>query len=247
MFKLTKKLNSEIINTTNTCHIGTINVSGINYYVKPDNEKKELIGFSLAKFYNLPSIPYYYLCIRGKYYAVSRDLKDLGNFIVAEQLLQEERDLTTIINKLRTFSFYSKELEKQIYQMYFFDFLFLNTDGYPRNYGFYKNGSTWGLVLFDHMNIFDILYPLAMRFNPINFIDNASISAYYKDLEDLLNVIPQDIEWEFKKMYETYTIEKVKEILNKLELQDVKLLMSIYEPHYNKIGEILNRGVKYAR
>lgn len=247
MFKLNKQISGDIIRNTNTCHVGNINVLGINYFVKPDNDKLELIGYELAKLSFLRAVPYFYVNVMNKSYAVSRDLKGLGQFLVAEDLLGEETNITLLINRMRKLVFYTEELKKQFYQMYFFDFLFLNTDGYTRNFGFYKDKSRWSLIVFDHINMFDFKFPIAMRFNLNNFIYGDKIESYYKDFHELFCTLPLDMQDKILKMYDLYSINKVEEIIRKINPDKVSLFLSIYEPHYKKIGDILNRGVTYAR
>ena len=247
MFKLNKQISGDIIRSTNACHVGNINVLGINYYVKPDDDKLELIGYKLATLSNISAIPYYYVLVRNKNYAVSRDLKGLGQFLLAEDLLGEETSITLIINKMRKLVFFTEELEKQFYMMYFFDLLFLNTDGYTRNFGFYNDKSRWNLIVFDHINMFDFKFPIAMRFNSNNFTYSSKMENYYKDFQELFYSLPLTIQDIILKMYDLYSIDKVEEILKEINPDKATLFLSIYEPHYKKIGDILNRGVIYAR
>lgn len=247
MFKLNKQISGDVIRSTNACHVGNINVSGINYYVKPDDTKKELIGYKLAELCHLPSIPYYYIKVRNINYAVSRDLKGIGQFLLAEDLFGEERNISIIVNRIRKLIFYTEEIEKQFYQMYFYDFLFLNSDGYTRNFGFYNDRSKWNLIVFDHINIFDFKFPIALRYNANNFLTGISMENYYQDFAELFLNLPDVLQNEFLKMYDLCSLERVEEILKEINEKEASILMDIYEPHYKRIGKILNRGVLYER
>ena len=247
MFKVNKKVSRDIIQNTNSIHVGEIQVSGCNYYVKPDDDKMELIGYALACLSSLPAILYRSIHVRNKNYSISRDMRQQYFFLLAEELMGNIRYIPEILGKLRKLDFYNEELEHQLYQMYFFDFLFLNNDRYPRNFGFYRDNSKWNLILFDHMRLFDVSYPLALRYNPNNFLETELLSAYYKDFLEFYYNMSDDVQEKIRKMYEIYNPLEVESIINKINPEKRNTFMNIYQNHYEKVGIILNRGVKYGR
>ena len=247
MFKVNKKVSSDIIQSTNLIHVGAIQVSGCNYYVKPDDDKMELIGYELARVSSLSAVLYRSIRVRNKNYSVSKDIKEQYFFLLAEDLMGDIRYIPEILEKLKKLNFYNEELEKQFYQMYFFDFLFLNNDRYPRNFGFYQDNGKWNLILFDHIHLFDITYPLALRYNSNNFLGNEFLSSYYKDFLELYYNLPVDVQEKLGEMYEIYNPLEVKNIIEKINPEKINIFMSMYKEHYEKIGTLLNRGVKYGR
>lgn len=245
MFKINKKISEDIIKHTNAIHVSDLYVKNNHYYVKPDQERKEVIAYQLAKQGGLCAVPYESVLVRHKYYSVSKDIKESGRFILALDLFGDIISLTDLICKIRNLYFYTEELEWEFYQMYFFDFLFLNTDRYTRNYGFVEVLDRWHLVLFDHKSTFDVIGTPALKYHPENFTQN-TISFYYQDFLLFYDVLPFQVKEEFRRMIELYDEELVRKIIAEYT-DEVNDYMMIYLPHYQKIKSILNRGVKHER
>ena len=81
MFKLNKKISKDILRATNRIHVGSICVSGLNYFVKPDQELKEVIGYYLSKLLDLSCAKYFSLKVNNKNYTVSLDLNYRFDFV----------------------------------------------------------------------------------------------------------------------------------------------------------------------
>lgn len=247
MFKVNKELSGQIIRSTNALHVGDIYAKGVHYYVKPDNEKKEVLAYDLGRFAKLNVVPYESIKVRDHFYSVSKDLKENGSFLLAEDVLGSTNNIQELLSKMRKLTIYQEEMEFDFYRMYFFDFLFLNSDRYPRNFGFWKVQGEWKLVMFDHMCLFDVKYPLAMRFNDDHFQKRATLESYYLDFEEFLSFLSQDVFEEFQNMVDLYSLDVVRNEIKRISPNKENEYMMIYTDHYERVKKLLNRGVKYGR
>lgn len=244
MFKINKKVSAEIISSTKAFHIGNFYYQGNHYYVKPDQEKVEIIAYYLAQLAKLPALSYQSILVRRINYSVSLDMKDNGYFLLAEDLFGDIYFIRELIQKIRSLPFYTRELELDFYQMYFFDLLFLNGDRYPRNFGFRKVNEKWNLVMFDHKNMFDIRNYIAMRFN---YEEDFTLKTLYQDVSEFFSILPDYIIDRFQNMLNIYNVDAVRNVIRGINPSMEECYMNIYTPHYEKIVNLLSRGVNYGR
>ena len=105
MFKLDKSISKQIINATGSVHVAKINIKGTNYYVKPDNEMKEMIGYYLARMFHLSCAKSASIKVGSKHYFVSLDLNEQHKFVLAHNFSLNGMTLQEIIKKLQNFAF----------------------------------------------------------------------------------------------------------------------------------------------
>lgn len=247
MFKVNKELSGQIIRSTNTLHVGDIYLEGIHYYVKPDDDKMEVLAYHLGRMANLGVVPYQSVKVRNHFYSVSKDLREDGSFLLASDVLGDTRFIIDLLDKMRKLDIYCEEMEYDFYRMYFFDFLFLNSDRNSRNFGFLKAPEGWKLVMFDHMLLFDVQYPFTMRFHDNNFQNGEALENYYRDFEQFLSFLDQEVIQVFQHMLEIYSCDAVREEIRKVHSDKEQEYMEIYSTHYERVEEILSRGVHYGR
>lgn len=244
MFKINKKISAEIIQCTKAFHVGDFYDKGVHYYVKPDQEKVEILAYHLACLANLPALAYKSILVRGRNYSVSLDMREKGSFLLAEDLFGDICSVRNLIEKIRSLSFYTEELELAFYRMYFFDLLFLNSDRHTRNYGFQKVNEQWNLIMFDHQMLFDVRNFIALHFG---YEKNFDLKTLYQDVADFLSFLPDRAKEEFQEMLDLYHVNMVRNIIREVNPSMEEYYMNIYIPHYEKINDLLSRGVNYGR
>ena len=152
MFKLNKKISKDILRATNRIHVGRICVSGLNYFVKPDQELKEVIGYYLSKLLDLSCAKYFSLKVNNKNYTVSLDLNYRFDFVLAHEFSLNGLEFTEILETLHPYPFFDEFFEKDMIRMYLYDILFMNDDRHDRNWGLYhhepKKLFFWIMVIF---------------------------------------------------------------------------------------------------
>ncbi len=244
MFKINKKVSAEIIQSTKAFHVGDFCYQGSHYYVKPDQEKVEILAYYLAKLAKLPALFYKSVSVRNVNYSVSLDMREKGSFLLAEDLFGNVYSIRSILEKIRSLTFYTKKIEFDFYQMYFFDLLFLNSDRYPRNFGFWKVNEQWNLVMFDHKMLFDVRGLIALRFN---YEGNFTLKTFYQDVSEFFSYLPDEVIEKFQEMLVTYNIDVVRNVIRQINPSMEEYYMNIYISHYEKIANLLSRGVNYGR
>lgn len=238
MINVTEKLKEEILEKSNSTHWIMISINDKNYYVKPDDNKKEIIGAKLAELFNL-STPYYEsILINRKNYSISRDLKELGDFHLMEEFITHDYDLNPLLNNLRTYPFYTKELEFDIIKSFLFDILFLNDDRRLNNWGIMTINGVTRVVLLDHLNIFGVNNNPFIKYNH-SLYTSWSPNHIYEDfslfLDEWQNVYGEEI----KTLIELASVDVVDNILKSLDSNPIS--SRIYKEHYSKILDIINR------
>jgi len=254
MIKLDKKKSHEIVENCSLGIVKSYNIEGCNYYVKSDDDLKEVIGFYLATYLELNSIEYVGIKIKGHFYSFSRDINELYDFKEANRyyIPLAACELLKIIDCISKVS-NNPNLTIDILKMYVFDILFLNDDRHACNWGLINENE---LVLFDNFNIFSIYNPPYINYNHELFISNNKIrlcNSIYSDFEEFLNNCDEEILEIIYKMVNKASLENIKAIFELIEKKyQIKIndrFIRIYEPHYKKILEIINRkrGINNAR
>lgn len=250
MIEVSDQIKQEIFEKTNSIHWSTISINGETYYVKPDNEQKEVIGYNLSKLFSLNSATYEGISINRKNYSISRDLSELYDFHLAEEFILDDYSLFDLLRILKEKSFYNIELEFDIIKMFVFDLLFLNDDRRLSNWGIANINGIARIVLLDYSNIFGTTNNPYIKCNPDLYHDNNSPSTIYKDLGFFLKYCPENYVEEVKRLIEQMDIDTIRKIirssLSEINEYNVSKYMRIYEEHYHKISDILNeiRGVQ---
>lgn len=99
---------------------------------------KELLGYELAKLFNLFCPKYELIKLENNYYSLSEDINKYGKFVTANSIVTYE-DVTTslyeIWNSLESKYSNTPELMGDLIKIYIFDMLFLNYDRSVDNWG----------------------------------------------------------------------------------------------------------------
>ena len=213
MFKVNRKISAEIIQNTKGFHVGDFYYQGNHYYVKPDQEKVEIIAYCLARLAKLPALSYQSILVQGRNYSVSLDMKEKGSFFLAEDLFRDIYFVRDLIWKIKNLTIYTEKMELDFYQMYFFDLLFLNGDRHPRNFGFWKVNGEWSLVMFDHQNMFDIRNFIAMRYN---YDGEFTLKMLYQDASEFFSSLPNYVIEKFQNMLSIYNVDAVRNAIKRV-------------------------------
>lgn len=251
MFKIDKKMSERIIHTTNRVHIGEINISGINYFVKPDDELKEVIGYYLARLFHLNCAKYRSVKINNKNYSISADLNYHSLFMLAHTFSFDDMELNEIIEALRSLSFFNENLEKDMIRMYLYDILFMNDDRHDRNWGlkFLKEAR---LVLLDNGNIFRIYGRPYIRYDQSFYFDEDNHTAWAQDFLAFYESLSDENQEMITELTLKANGNLVKAIFSMIEHQYKTSInpkfLKIYEDHYEQIKNIIrNSRWNYGR
>jgi len=253
MIVLDKNKSQEIVENCSLGIVSSYYIDGCNYYVKKDEDLKEIIGYYLATFLGLKSIEYKSINIKDHNYSFSRDIRELYKFQEAKYLIGSQQHLSAMIQRLIDEDINNPVLYQNIVKMYVFDILFLNDDRHAKNWGLINKTD---LILFDNFNIFSIYNPPYISYNPELFIGNNKIELYnnlYKDFEEFLNSCDECMLEIVFNMVDKSSLLNIKALFEHIEKEYNILLderfLKIYEPHYTKILDIVNRkrGISNAR
>ena len=251
MFKVNKQISKEIIRTTNSIHVGEMNISGLNYFVKPDDEFKEIIGYHFAKMLDLDCVKYQSIKVNHKNYVVSKDLKEQSKFMLAHFFSFNGMELNEILDALRSFPFFNENLEKDVMKMYLYDILFMNDDRHDRNWGlkFLKEAR---LVLLDNGNIFRIYGRPYIRYDQSFYFDEDNHTAWAQDFLAFYESLSDENQEMITELTLKANGNRVKAIFSMIEHQYKTSInpkfLKIYEDHYEQIKNIIrNSRWNYGR
>ncbi len=251
MFKVNKQISKNIIASTNRIHVGEINISGANYFVKPDDELKEIIGYYLARLFNLNCAKYSRVKIGNKSYAVSLDLNNNHNFILAHEYAFDGKTLDEITEVLRSLSFFDEILEKDMIRMYLYDILFMNDDRHDRNWGFLINEKA-RIVLLDNGAILRVGGKPYICFDHDVYLNGSINQAIEEDFllfyESLERNDQQMVDGYLKKACPRNILNLFQIIEAQYQCQINPLFLQLYEDHYERIVNVLNeKRCNYGR
>lgn len=258
MFRLNKKESKRLVGLVSYLGVTELKIKGNNYFIKPDDNLKEVIGYYLAKSLGLNCIEYFSIKVGNKRYSISRDINELCPFVIAETLVKECFELPIILEIFDEIGLANNDLIKDILKMYIYDLLFLNEDRHSGNWGLVKEKEIYKLILYDNQNLFTVLYPPFIRFNNALFKKNVDRSVItfnnvYKDLDEFLKWCPCEYKEDIYKMIEQASISNIERIFSSIERKyDIKInseFLVIYSEHYKKVLDVMNRnrGLNNAR
>ena len=251
MFKIDKKMSERIIHTTNRVHIGEINISGINYFVKPDDELKEVIGYYLARLFHLNCAKYRSVKINNKNNSISADLNYHSLFMLAHTFSFDDMELNEIIEALRSLSFFNENLEKDMIRMYLYDILFMNDDRHDRNWGILMQEEA-RVALIDNGAIFRVTGKPYIRFDDSMYFNKSVSSAIYEDFLLFYESLDNENRLMVDHYIKSVTPNSIKNVFlaieNYYQCQINPLFLQIYEDHYKEILKTLSeRMCNYGR
>lgn len=251
MFKLNERISKDIVHATKFVHVGEIQVSGAHYYVKPDQDLKEVIGYYLARMFDLSCAKYFSVRVKNKNYSVSLDLKYKKDFNLASSFSVNGLAWPEILDMFQKVSILNESLKKDMIRMYLYDILFMNDDRHDENWGLFVQKQQ-RIILLDQGNIFSFGRKPMICFDPLVYVNKNVDEAMG---EDFLLFYDSLFEEE-KRMVEQYLKKaipsQIKNVFWKIEEQYGwtidPLFLSVYEDHYQKIMTLFNeKRCSYGR
>lgn len=252
MHKINPELSKTLILNADSIFVQTVLFKNENYYLKKDEELKEIIGYYLTRYLGLHSVIYQGILINGFNYSFSLDYHFLGDFYSLEEI-KEIHSLKKIIQILSEHSFFSKTMLNEIYMMYFFDLLFLNNDRNCSNWGILTNQGQSHILLFDHSNLFRLDWGQYIYADSRQVFHGFSNKVVEEDFMSFLQMLDTDQYLMIEELFYKINPNVVQNIFQKIEAEyQTKinpLFLNLYEERYHIIERVLlkYRGDVYAR
>ena len=218
----------------------------ILYYklVSEDIFGLEIVMQHLAKKVGINRATYDIISNGKKYYYISRDIGMGSTFFTAGDIGIHCNDLLDEVKNKIIHFFDDETLIRDLYKVYFFDILMMNSDRSNGNYGIKTNGRKNNLYILDNEFSFSLLNEVLLNYK---IRDNAK-----EDLKIFLENNPnyKDIFFEmYKKLSPTFlkrVFESVESEYNH-RLSKKNILIKKYEQNYEKIGNLFLENVNVLR
>lgn len=191
---------------------GCININGINYYYKKNENYLELLVEQIANLYDVRHVHYIPITYGNKDFYLSKDLNEYGEFLTAEDIGIKDNSLDYIRDFL--LSIYPDDYERlmdQVIKMYFMDLIIQNIDRNISNWGFLKdkNNSINLYILDNELSFIGEHTSICSCHNP----HNRSII----EIENIIDNFPIEYKELFYNMYNELDIIKLLLLINDVE------------------------------
>ena len=217
------------------------------FYYKLVDQKlfgMELVIEKLAKKVGLNVADYRIISDGKKYYYLSRDIGHGSLFFTALEIGIKNKDKLDEIKNILMEKFNDERLIVDLYKLYFFDILTMNSDRSNGNYGIRVTRSKNELFILDNEYALELLSEVLINYN--------THEDTKKDLKKFLHDKPDYVSL-FINMYETLKPKVIKDTFEEVESEcchrifNKDLLLKKYIINYDAIGTILLQNKNVLR